>query len=168
MRRGYTRAQYAETIRRVTDADPLCGLGADVMVGFPGETDEDFADTVSLVESLPFTYLHVFAFSPRSGTPAAEMDGRVPAAESKRRSRHLRDLGSRLSFEFRRGLVGKSLEILVEERHDADGPLTGLAANYVRLSTTGDASLKNRFVRVAVEGADETSTWGSVEPGSAR
>ncbi|MFH1864335.1 MAG: tRNA (N(6)-L-threonylcarbamoyladenosine(37)-C(2))-methylthiotransferase MtaB [Candidatus Eisenbacteria bacterium] len=168
MGRGYTRAEYAGVVRRVTDADPLCGLGTDVMVGFPGETEEDFADTVSLIESLPFTYLHVFAFSPRSGTPAAEMDGRVPSAESKRRSLHLRELSSRLSLGFRRGLVGRSLEILVEERDGADGPLTGLAANYVRLSTTGDASLKNKFVRVTVEGANETSAWGNVEVGSAR
>ncbi len=168
MGRGYTRAEYAGAVRLVTEADPLCGLGTDVMVGFPGETEEDFADTVSLIESLPFTYLHVFAFSPRSGTPAAEMDGRVPPAESKRRSRHLRDLGSRISLGFRRGLVGRSLEVLVEKREGAEGPLTGLASNYIRLNTTGDASLKNMFVRVTVEGADEESTWGSVEAGSAR
>jgi threonylcarbamoyladenosine tRNA methylthiotransferase MtaB len=168
MRRVYTRAEYAEAVRRVTDADALCGMGTDVMVGFPGETDEDFADTVSLIESLPFTYLHVFAFSPRRGTPAADMDGRVPPAEAKRRSLHLRELGARLSLQFRRGLVGRELEILVEEREATEGPLTGLAANYVRVTTRGDANLKNRFVRVLVESADETSTTGTIVAGSER
>ena len=168
MRRGYTRDDYARAVRSVTDADALCGLGTDIMVGFPVETEEDFADSVSLIESLPFTYLHVFAFSPRSGTPAAAMDGEVPGVESKRRSRHLRELGSRLSLDFRRGLTGKSLEILVEERAGDKGPLTGLASNYVRVRTEGDASLSNRLVSVTVEGADETDTWGSIEPGSER
>ncbi|MCK4409573.1 MAG: tRNA (N(6)-L-threonylcarbamoyladenosine(37)-C(2))-methylthiotransferase MtaB [Candidatus Eisenbacteria sp.] len=168
MGRRYTRAEYAEAVRRVTDADPLCGLGTDVMVAFPGETEEDFADTVSLIESLPYTYLHVFAFSPRSGTPAAEMDGRVPAAESKRRSLHLRELGSRLSLRFRRNLVGKSLEILVEERVGTEGSLTGLTSNYVRVGAEGDPSLRNKFVGVTVRQADETSTRGDIDPGSAR
>ena len=168
MGRGYTRAEYAEAVRQVTDADPLCGLGTDVMVGFPGETEEDFADTASLIESLPFTYLHVFAFSPRSGTPAAEMDDRVPAAESKRRSLHLRELGAGLSLRFRRGLVGKSLEILIEERESAEDSLTGLTGNYVRIGTEGDPTLRNKFVGVTVRGADETSTWGDIDPGSAR
>ena len=168
MGRGYTRAEYAEAVRRVTDADPLCGLGTDVMVGFPGETEEDFADTVSLIESLPYTYLHVFTFSPRSGTPAAEMEGRVPSSESKRRSLHLRELGSRLSLRFRRAVVGRSLEILIEDRESTEGSLTGLASNYVRVRTEGDPSLRNRFVGVTVRGADETSTWGDVDPGSAR
>jgi threonylcarbamoyladenosine tRNA methylthiotransferase MtaB len=168
MRRGYTRAEYAEAVRRVTDFDPLCGLGTDVMVGFPGETDEDFADTVALIESLPFTYLHVFAFSPRKGTPAADMDDRVPPAAAKERSLHLRELGARLSLGFRQSLVGGELEILVEEREDPEEPLTGLAANYVRVTADGDASLKNKFVRVTVEDADETSTRGTIVSGSER
>jgi len=138
------------------------------MVAFPGETEEDFADTVSLIESLPYTYLHVFAFSPRSGTPAAEMDDLVPAAESKRRSLHLRELGSGLSLRFRRGLVGKSLEILVEERTGAEASLTGLTSNYVRIETDGDRSLQNKFVGVTVRQANETSTTGDIDPGSAR
>jgi len=169
MRRGYTREEYVEAVRRVTDRDPLCGLGTDVMVAFPGETEEDFADTVGLIESLPFTYLHVFAFSPREGTPAAEMDGAVPAAEAKQRSRFLRDHGAMRSLEFRRGLVGRTLEVLVEER-DGEGPLSGLAGNYVRVEVEGDGStdLRNRFVSAEVTSADEKTTRGTSVPGTAR
>ncbi len=167
MAREYSRAQYADAVRRVTDRDAAAGLGADVMVGFPGETEEDFADTVALIEELPFTYLHVFAFSPRKGTAAAEMDGAVPSAEKKRRSRFLRELSRARSLAFRTGLVGSSLEILVEEGSDRGGaPLSGLAGNYVRVEVGGEASLKNMFARVTVEGADEERTWGTVIPGA--
>ncbi len=169
MGRGYTRDDYAAAVARVTDHDPRAGLGADVMVGFPGETDEDFADTVELIERLPFTYLHVFAFSPRAGTPAAAMDGVVPAAEKKRRSRALRDLGLRKSLAFREGLTGKTVEILVEEGSDRGGaPLSGLADNYVRVEVGGPASLKGKLVRARIEGADDARTWGTAEPGTVR
>ena len=96
------------------------------------------------------------------------MDGQVPSGESKRRSLHLRELGADLSLRFRRGLVGKSLEILVEDRAGAEDSLTGLTSNYVRVGAEGDPSLRNRFVGVTVRRADETSTWGDIDPGSAR
>ncbi len=167
MRRGYTAAEYAEAVRRVTDHDPSCGLGADVMVGFPGETDEDFADTVQLIESLPFTYLHVFSFSPRRGTEAAAMTDTVPGIEKKRRSRELRGLGARKSLAFRRRLVGSRLRVLVERGSDGgDGVVSGLAGNYVRVELAGGPELENRFVDAVVRGADKTRTWGEAVPGT--
>ncbi len=169
MGRAYTRAEYAEAVRRITDRDPLAGLGADVMVGFPGETDADFEDTVALIEELPFTYLHVFSFSPRAGTPAATMAGRVAGQEKKRRSRALRELGRAKSVAFRRRLVGERLVVLVEERHGrAAGRLTGLSSNYVRVEIDGDDELRNHFVEVIVESADEEGTRGTPVPGTAR
>jgi threonylcarbamoyladenosine tRNA methylthiotransferase MtaB len=169
MRRDYTRAGYAEAVRRVTDRDAFCGLGADVMVGFPGESDEDFAETVALIEALPFTYLHVFAFSPRKNTAASQMGDRVPGPEVKTRSRALRRIGRARSLAFRRRLVGTRIEILVEEGSDrGGGPLSGLAPNYVRIAIPSDESLEGKFVTVIVEGADESRTWGTAVPGSAR
>jgi threonylcarbamoyladenosine tRNA methylthiotransferase MtaB len=169
MARTYTGSEYADAVRRVTDSDPLCGLGADVMVGFPGETDEDFAETVALVEELPFTYLHVFAFSPREGTPAATMEGRVPSAEKKRRSRFLRDLSRSRSLAFRSGLVGERLEILVEEGSDrGGGRLSGLAGNYVRVEVEGNEELRNRFATVMIDGADVERTWGTIDDSTVR
>lgn len=169
MGRGYTRDEYARAVRRVTDVDTRCGLGADVMVGFPGETDEDFADTIELIERLPFTYLHVFSFSSRKGTAAALMDDVVPGLEKRRRSRVLRELGRRKSLAFRRGLAGSTVDVLVEEGSGGDaGTLSGLAGNYVRLEFAGDDSLHNRFVTVCVEGADESRTWGTPVEGMHR
>jgi len=165
MRRDYSRDEYAAAVRRVTDRVPDCGLGADVMVGFPGETDEDFADTAALVRDLPFTYLHVFAFSPRGGTEAEGMGGRLPPHVKRARSRTLRDAGTRKSLDFRRGLIGSRLDVLLE---DPAGPdpraLSGLSSNYVRVRLTGDPALAGRIVPVRVEGADGEGTWGTVCP----
>jgi threonylcarbamoyladenosine tRNA methylthiotransferase MtaB len=169
MGRAYTRSDYAEAVGRITGRDPRAGLGADVMVGFPGETEEHFEETVALIEELPFTYLHVFSFSPRPGTPAAEMGGAVPGVVKKRRSLALRELGHAKSLAFRRTLVGERLEILVEERRGRrGGRLTGLSSNYVRVEIEGDDRLANRLVEVVVESADEEVTRGAALPGTAR
>jgi len=163
MRRDYSSAEYEEAVRRVTDRSSETGLGADVIVGFPGETDEDFADTVSLVERLPITYLHVFSFSPRLGTEAAEMDDSVPGTEKKRRSRVLRALGRAKSRAFRDGLIGTTQQVLVESGSNArSGRLSGLSGNYVRVEVGTDSRLCNRLVSVRVDGADDSRTWGEV------
>lgn len=169
MRRGYTAAEYAARVRSITDHDGACGLGADVMVGFPGETEEDFADTLSLVTTLPFTYLHVFSYSPRRNTPAASMPDSVPADEKKRRSVILRTLGKTKSLAFRLGLAGKRLEVLIEGfGRSAGESLSGLSTNYVRVDLTGEPSLRNKLVQVEVLGADRLRTWGAPLPGTAR
>jgi threonylcarbamoyladenosine tRNA methylthiotransferase MtaB len=165
MRRDYSRAGYAAAVRRVTDRVPGCGLGADVMVGFPGETDEDFDDTVSLIRDLPFTYLHVFAFSPRRGTEAAGMRGGLPPDVKSARSRTLREMGKSRSLAFRKGLVGTRLDVLVETpAHEGPCALSGLASNYVRVRFSGDPSLAGSIVPVRVEGAEGERTWGTVCP----
>src|SRR3990172_6120665 len=93
MRRPYTAGMYRRLVERLAAAIPALGLGADVIVGFPGETDADFAATRALVAALPFSYLHVFPFSPRRGTEATTLDGRVDARTAARRARKLRELG---------------------------------------------------------------------------
>jgi threonylcarbamoyladenosine tRNA methylthiotransferase MtaB len=165
MRRNYSRAEYAAAVRGVTDRVPGCGLGADVMVGFPGETDEDFADTVALIRDLPFTYLHVFAFSPRDGTEAAGMDGDLPPHVKRARSRTLREIGKAKSLDFRRGLIGSLLDVLVEAPAEPrPRALSGLASNYVRVRFPGDPTLAGGIVPVRVEGADGERTWGTACP----
>jgi len=169
MRRGYTPEEYAEAVRRVTDRLPSCGLGADVMVGFPGETDRDFEDTVTLVRSLPFTYLHVFAFSPRDRTAAACLAGGVAGSLKRARSAALRALGRQKSLAFRTGLVGSEVEVLTEAPEGApDRALAGLTSTYVRVRFEGDRSFRNRLVRVRVDRADEAGTWGTADPATAR
>ncbi len=118
MRRPYRSRQVAAAAASLARIDPSCGLGADLIAGFPGETDDEFAETVSLVESLPFSYLHVFRFSPRPGTPAAAM-APVPPAVVSARAEALRALGRRKQEAFAHGLIGKTRRGILE-RPDRD------------------------------------------------
>ena len=131
MARPYDRARYATLIETIAGRLPRCGIGADVMVGFPGEDDRAFRNTCDLIEALPITYLHVFSYSPRPGTPAAVMDGQVKPEVKKERSRILRKLGREKSTHFRRSLLGHRLRVLVLETRARGGQI-GLSGNYVK------------------------------------
>lgn len=132
MRRWHTREQYRDRLLEITERLPYLGLGADVIVGFPGETDEDFADTVDLVETLPFTYLHVFPYSERDGTVAAEMDGKVHGDVKAARSQHLRDLAQAKGMAYQRERVGQAAEIVVEDND------YGVTEDYLRVRLVGN------------------------------
>ena len=107
MHRKYRPRHYADRILKARALMPECAVGADVMTGFPGETDDEFAQSYAFIESLPFTYLHVFTYSERPGTPAAESASQVPIPVRKQRTHALRDLAARKNLEFRRSMVGK-------------------------------------------------------------
>jgi len=121
MNRHYTAAQYLAMVERIRARVPLIGLTTDVMVGFPGETDEDFEATLDVVRRARFSRLHVFRFSRRPGTPAADMPGQVPPRVKKTRSERLIRLGRRLEQEFYEGLIGRVLDVLVEKVEAAGG-----------------------------------------------
>jgi threonylcarbamoyladenosine tRNA methylthiotransferase MtaB len=130
MGRHYSAGFYADVIGRIADRVPCCGIGADVMVGFPGEDDRAFRNTYDLIATLPLTYLHVFAFSGRYHTPAAGMRPQVDPQAKKQRSKVLRQLGRDKSYGFRNSLVGSDLDVLVLKSLK-DGKSTGLSGNYV-------------------------------------
>src|SRR5258708_14067966 len=108
MHRKYRPRHYAARIAKARALMPDCAVGAYVMTGFPGETDAEFEENRVFIESLPFTYLHVFTYSERPGTPAAESPSQVPPAVRKERTRILRELGARKNLEFRQSLLGSS------------------------------------------------------------
>lgn len=137
MNRPYTAEFYAELICRIHHAQPLAGLGADVIVGFPGETDEEFEATRALLKSLPLSYLHVFAYSPRQGTPAAAMPAQVPPPVKAARSHVLRELSERKRVEFARSMVGQRLETVLQTQAP-DGWLQGITDNYLPLRARAD------------------------------
>ena len=128
MRRWHTREQYRRRALDIADAAAPVGLGADIITGFPGETAADHADTVSLVEELPFTYLHVFPWSPRDGTAAAELPGRIPQRISWERARELRSLGTAKGERYARSRGGSQVEVVME----GDGG-TALTGDYLRV-----------------------------------
>ena len=112
MHRKYRPWHYREKIEQIRAALPTAAIGADVMVGFPGESETDFAETQGMIEDLPFTYLHVFTYSSRPGTPSATMGNQVPVHIARERNRILRDLAAEKKLEFMRSFVGKTVEAI--------------------------------------------------------
>ncbi len=134
MRRRYTTGGFAYLVEKLRAAFPDVGLTTDVMVGFPGETDADFEDSLRFVEAIGFSQLHVFRYSPRRGTPAADYADQIPPHISVERSKAMIALGKRLGLEFRRRMLGKTMEVLVEDsREGKDGKLAGFTGNYLRV-----------------------------------
>ena len=151
MRRPYHTGMYRALVDRLAAAIPGLGLGADIIVGHPGETDEDFEATLALVGSLPFSYLHVFTYSDRKGTEAARRPGHVPATVIRERSQRLRRLGREKSHAFRSALVGSAREVLVLEARDHQtGLLSGLTSNYVEVLFPGPDGLGRRMATVEI------------------
>ena len=140
MHRKYRPWHYREKIQKIRAAMPTAAIGADVMVGFPGETDSEFEATRQIIEDLPFTYLHVFTYSARPGTPAAEMPNQVPVHVARERNRILRELVSGKKLAFMRSFVGRSLEAITLNvvGYDDAGEFTeALTENYLKLRLHG-------------------------------
>ncbi len=134
MNRNYTPQDYEALIRMIRTRIPLAAIGADVMIGFPGETDMAFRHTYDFVSNIPISYLHVFPFSPRQGTPAAFFPGQVPPHVAKQRGSALRRLGQKKREDFMKSCLGKEFEILVEGWSSRNaGLMQGLTDNYLRV-----------------------------------
>jgi threonylcarbamoyladenosine tRNA methylthiotransferase MtaB len=134
---------------------PEAAIGADVMVGFPGETEELFKESRSFIEHLPFTYLHVFTYSSRPGTPSAAMLDQVPVHVARERNRILRDLAAEKNQDFRRRFIGQSLEVITLQA-GGDGWTEALSDNFLKVRVAGRYEA-NKWMKVKVEGTgDET------------
>ena len=152
MRRPYNAVHYADRIRALKRAFPSAGIGADVIAGFPTETDEAFHHTYELIEGLPITYLHVFPYSSRRNTRAASMPANVSPEVRKHRAGLLRELGNRKRREFFESHLGQEVEVLIEhDRDKKDKSLQGLTGNYIRVLTSGPNSWMNEFIPVRVD-----------------
>ena len=149
MHRWYHAEHYARRIELIRERFPHAAIGADVIAGFPGETEEDHAATLAFIARLSFTYLHVFSYSSRPGTKAAALSGQIPGHIVKRRARELRALGEAEAAAFRRLQLGRTLRVLTL-RHDeeADSNTTpALSTNYLRLQV-GGVHPANRWLNV--------------------
>ncbi|MGH9340657.1 MAG: tRNA (N(6)-L-threonylcarbamoyladenosine(37)-C(2))-methylthiotransferase MtaB [Acidobacteriota bacterium] len=131
MLRPYATARFADIVQQIRQRIPHAGIGTDVIVGFPGETDQDHQETVEFTRRMPFTYLHVFPYSDRSGTSAAKMKGKVAARTIKDRSRELRRISEEKNRAFRRQFLGKPLSVLTLSE-EKDGHRTAISGNYLR------------------------------------
>jgi threonylcarbamoyladenosine tRNA methylthiotransferase MtaB len=171
MHRKYRPWHYREKIGKIHAAMPMAAIGADVMVGFPGENAADFEETRQMIEDLPFTYLHVFTYSPRPGTPAAAMADQVPVHTARERNRILRVLAEEKQLSFMRLFVGKQIEaITLNERYPERGRdfTEALTHNFLKLRLAGRHPA-NHWVQAQVSGVETGSLiGGAVENSSMR
>lgn len=131
MRRPYRTGEYRELVERIRTMVPDIAITTDLMVGFPGEDLESFERTMRFVEDIGFSRIHVFRFSPRLGTPAAAMEGKVPEEEKKRRAKMAEEIGRRSTRKFLERFIGKDMEVLIEEIKD--GMAWGFTSNYIKV-----------------------------------
>lgn len=149
MRRRYKREVFENRVRAVVERIDLAGIGADVITGFPGESDSDFEDTFNFLKDMPLTYLHVFSFSARPGTPAGKMEGRINPAITAERSRRLSDLSSDKHRDFCVLNKGKTATVLFEQTR-SEGMITGLTGNYLRVEYPWQKKLINTIREVRI------------------
>jgi threonylcarbamoyladenosine tRNA methylthiotransferase MtaB len=134
MHRWYRAGHYARRVELIRERLPDAAIGADVIAGFPGETDAEHAETVAFIKGLPFSYLHVFSFSQRPGTRAADLANQVPAPVVKSRARELRALGEEKMKKFRRSQLGRVLRVLtLRQTHDSADTTPAISSNYLQL-----------------------------------
>lgn len=166
MNRHYTAADYVRLIERAVKRIPDLGLGTDLMVGFPGEGEAEFQQTVQVASDLPFTYFHVFSFSRRPGTAAWRTDGTVPAPVVKARSAQLAALSRAKRLVAYQRYVGRTVEVLFEQRGD-HGRWTGVTGNFMKVGVLSDHELTNTFQEVTVTGVMDGLALGHLLPATA-
>lgn len=144
MRRRYLRELYVDRVVSIRSLMPHCCIGVDVIVGFPGETEEDFLETYNFLNQLDISYLHVFTYSERDNTDAIEMENVVPVAERRKRNKMLRTLSMKKLRAFYAQHQGQSRTVLFEEENK-DGMMSGYTDNYIRVSVPYDSALVNQL-----------------------
>jgi len=163
MRRPYGAARYAEVVSRASGMIPDIQIGADVIAGFPGETRDDFEETVRFLRDVPVDYLHAFPYSARRGTESAGWPDDVSAAEKKERVARLLGLDASMREGFLRLQEGKALDVLAETVHHGRGELSGRAGNYAEVSFPGPPDGVGRIFRVRAVASLGTTLVGAAE-----
>ncbi len=166
MRRPYTAARFRDLLRRILEAMPDAGIGTDVLVGFPGETEEDFSETCALIRESPLAYLHVFPFSPREGTEAFSLSGRIPSKVMKERLNLLLAMSRAKSLAFRSRFSGQVLPAITLAREEELGASMALTGNYIHVRIPGLTVPPNRLVNVRIEDVHPDATFGRLENSS--
>jgi threonylcarbamoyladenosine tRNA methylthiotransferase MtaB len=160
MNRGYSTKDYSKVVSLIRDIVPDASITADIMVGFPGETDEEFEASYQFCRSMRYAAIHVFPYSPRPGTKATAMTGQVPDATKKARSLKMLALSRRCSQEYQNSFIGRELEVLWEgEEEPGSGIFSGLSNTYIRLLTRSCEPLDGTFQRVKPVQYDKRGLW---------
>ena len=157
MKRRYLTKLYSDRIYKIREVVPDSCIGVDVIVGFPGETEEKFHETYNFLNELPISYLHVFTYSERENTEAAEMAGVVPVPERKKRNKMLRILSEKKKMAFYQTQIGKTLPVLWEHE-DKDGIMFGFTENYVRVQKPYDQNSVNQIENLKLNKIESDGT----------
>ena len=157
MKRRYLTQLYTNRIEKIREVMPDCAIGVDVIVGFPGETEEEFFKTYNYLNELPISYLHVFTYSERENTEAVDMDGVVPVAERKKRNKMLRILSEKKKVAFYQSQLGKTYPVLWEHENK-DGLMYGFTENYVRVQKPFDQASINQIEKVTLKAIEADGT----------
>ncbi len=162
MNRHYSADDFYQLIEKTHSQLPGVAFGFDVITGFPGETEEEFNNTARLIESLPTSYLHVFPYSRRPGTPAAEMKGQVSGDVAKERAAFLRALSIEKQQRYAESFIDQQLEVVIEGGGRQDGFLKGLARNYLPVVFAGESSLAGSVQNVMITGWENDALTGQL------
>lgn len=149
MRRRYDTKLYSDKIEKIKNLMPNACIGVDVIVGYPGETDEEFNKTMNFLKSLPISYLHVFTYSERANTTAPRMGEVIPMDERRKRSKQLRILSLKLKQKFYQEQIGSQEKVLLETKED--NSIYGFTENYIKVKIPGEMELKNNIVNVKLK-----------------
>ncbi len=156
MKRPYNRKQFKELILKINSTLPFVALGIDILVGFPGESEAEFQNTVSLIRELPISYLHVFPFSPRPGTPAFGFPGRIDPDTLKKRAAIMRRLGQKKKRAFQERNLGRTLEAVIQETPDKQsGLFKAITSNYLTVMVDKADNYKKEVVQIFIESLDK-------------
>ncbi len=161
MRRRYKRERYAERVNLIKMLMPHCAIGVDVIVGFPGETEEEFLKTYHFLNELDVAYLHVFPYSERPNTTAKKMQGRVPQSVRHERVSMLRTLSEKKRQAFYRKHLGTSRTVLFEAE-EKSGFMHGFTDNYIKVKAVYDPLLVNELATISLDSMNEDGTVSSV------
>jgi threonylcarbamoyladenosine tRNA methylthiotransferase MtaB len=164
MRRRYTQDEYRDAVRRLRAANPDVAITTDVIVGFPGETDDEFEESYAFCREMAFAGIHVFPYSQRSGTVAYKMPGQVPDPVKKQRVHRLIDLAGRMAAEYRSRFLGATTPVLWETQRD--GVWEGLTDTYIRVRTASTADLANRLTLALLTEARGDGLWAELPASS--
>jgi threonylcarbamoyladenosine tRNA methylthiotransferase MtaB len=164
MNRTYRASKFTELVTVLMRKIPDLCLGVDVIVGFPGETDEQFNNTYALLKELPISYFHVFPYSKRKKTRAALFTDHIPQEIIKLRSELLRTLGNNKRINYYSRYMGSIVEVLLEDKRDKEFHcLKGRSRNYIPVLVEGSDSLKNQEWSVAINRVEEGRVWGKIQ-----
>ncbi|MDF2571966.1 MAG: mtaB [Sporomusa sp.] len=160
MNRHYTTLQYRDLISGIKAQVPEITITTDIIVGFPGETDEMFESTLAFIKTMTFAKIHVFPYSRRTGTPAAEFSSQVPEAEKKRRVQSIQQTADKQTEEFHKAFIDKTLDVLFETI-ETTGIISGLTRNYIRVYTMGSQEEIGKIRSVQIEKLYQDGLWGA-------